>query len=133
MKLITTFGLAVILFCTAYANLSHSGTVKLPYQTVEALQGKCRAAGGDFLQGDGGHSCMTDGGMVLCDAKTKKCTGHCSNCGTKSVTRKLSDMLRQPKKRPKVLQEGGGGQSGNVSPTVLGSEPGAPPAGSGGL
>ena len=119
MKLIETFGFAIILGVMAFEGASHAGTVQLPYQTPGQLASKCKAAGGTFL---GGKSffCETKSGGVYCDKKTKTCKGICEACGSKAVTKSLPEILGQPKKRPRVLQEGGDGTVGDVNPTVLG-------------
>jgi hypothetical protein len=119
MKLIATFGFSILLGCIAFAGVSHSGTVQLPYQTKGQLAAKCKAAGGDFLSDSASHSCYGKKGSVLCSKKT--CVGDCPACGSKAVTKSLPYILGQPKKRPKVLQEGGGGdEPDDVKPTVLG-------------
>jgi hypothetical protein len=132
MKLIITVCFAVVLGVNIFASPSYSGTVQIPYQTKGQLKAKCSAAGGDFSSDSASHSCYGKKGAVLCSKKT--CVGDCPACGTKAVAKSLPDILGQPKKRPRVLQEGGGGESKDVNPTVLGgSGPGAPPVGSGGL
>ena len=122
MKLIATFSLTIVLGLTAFEGASHAGTVQLPYQTPGQLASKCKAAGGTFL---GGKSflCEAKGGSVYCDKITKTCKGVCEACGSKAVTKSLTEVLGSLKKRPRVLQEGNGGDDpgGTVKPTVLGS------------
>jgi hypothetical protein len=87
----------------------------------DQLKKACKKAGGSFDVVEDSYSCIAKKGSVTCDKK--QCT---------STPKDF--MNPKSKKRPKVLQEGGGGgQGGNVSPTVLGSDPGAPPVGGGGL
>jgi hypothetical protein len=93
-----------------------------PYRSEAKLKSQCSGKGDMFVAGSEGHTCIWKGGdSVTCNKSSKTC-------------RALTVAASKAKKRTKVLQEGGGsGQGGNVSPTVLGSDPGAPPVGGGSL
>jgi hypothetical protein len=121
MKMIAIFGFVVALSFTAIVGTSHAGIVKLPYQTKGQLAAKCKAAVGEFSSDSASHSCYGKKGDVFCSKTNKKCIGDCPACGSKAATKSLPDILGQPKKRPKVLQQGGGGdEPDDVNPTVLG-------------
>jgi hypothetical protein len=94
----------------------------VPYRSEANLKSQCNGEGDAFVAGKEGHTCIWKGGdSVTCNKSSKTC-------------RALTVAASKATKRTKVLQEGGGGgQGGNVSPTVLGSDPGAPPVGGGGL
>jgi hypothetical protein len=105
------------------ANPAMARIVKMKYVSAASLEKSCKKSGGDFIgtPSEGKHSCWgKNGSSVDCDSNKKTCKGFVANAPASN-----------PKKRPKVLQEGGGGGNSNpVNPTVLGSDnPRATPRG----
>jgi hypothetical protein len=123
MKTGVIFAVAVTGYLGLVADPAMARIVKMKYVSAASLEKSCKKSGGVFIgdPSEGKHSCFGKNGPVVdCDSNKKTCKGFVANAPASN-----------PKKRPKVLQEGGGGGNSNpVNPTVLGSDnPRATPRG----